>query len=132
MISINKEILSSKLEYRLVSVTYPAFPVDSILLAIVTSLDQISNCHFLIPIRPLSIFPECTPILISMFRERFSLQTIHVYSYKSSSLKNNCNMIVSVGVTDILSCEFVYSEFPARVHVYFYIISLHSIIVWLF
>lgn len=54
--------------------TYPALPVDSILLAIVTSFDQMSNCHFLIPIKPLRIFPEWTPILMSMFSDRFSLQ----------------------------------------------------------
>jgi len=47
------------------SFTYPGTPPDSIWLAMVTSSDQTSNCHFLSPSTPHSTEPEWTPIRMS-------------------------------------------------------------------
>ena len=45
--------------------THPGIPPDSSLLAMVTSLDQTSNCHLRRPRTPQSTDPECTPIRIA-------------------------------------------------------------------
>ena len=47
------------------SLTHPGIPPASSLLAMVTSLDQTSNCHFRSPSTPHSTDPECTPIRIA-------------------------------------------------------------------
>ena len=46
--------------------THPGIPPDSSLLAMSTSQDQTSNCHFLSPNTPHSTEPEWIPIRISM------------------------------------------------------------------
>lgn len=48
------------------SITHPGIPPDSSLLAMSTSQDQTSNCHFLSPNTPHSTEPEWIPIRMSM------------------------------------------------------------------
>lgn len=43
----------------------PGLPVDSILLARVTSLEKMSNLNFLVPTMPQLTDPECTPTRMS-------------------------------------------------------------------
>lgn len=58
-------------------IPHPGIPPDSSLLAMSTSQDQTSNCHFLRPNTPHSTEPEWIPIRMSMscfVRERTYLQ----------------------------------------------------------
>ncbi len=61
--------------------TYPGRPDDSMWLAIVTSSDQMSYCHFFRPRTPLRTNPEWTPIRMSSsstpVSERIVLATKH-------------------------------------------------------
>lgn len=57
--------------------THPGIPPDSSLLAMSTSQDQTSNCHFLRPRTPHSTEPEWIPMRMSMsclVRERTYLK----------------------------------------------------------
>ena len=66
-------------------ITYPGIPPDSNLLAIVTSFDQTSNCHFRRPRTPHKTEPEWTPIL--MDSSTFKSIITH---YITSPMGNEC------------------------------------------
>ena len=56
--------------------THPGIPPDSMLLARVTSLDQASNCHFLLPRTPANRVPEWMPTRMSKEETPVSLRTL--------------------------------------------------------
>ena len=109
------------------SYTHPGMPPDSILFASVTSFDQASNCHFILPRTPASTDPVWIPTRMSRVFTPVCLRTLlqkRIHSVtKISSLwvtitvlkkltlwvhdKKNCWKTVKIDFLMTFSCLFI-------------------------
>lgn len=71
------EFYWKRISILVVGLTHPGTPPLSKLLAISTSLDQMSNCHFLSPNTPHCSLPVWIPTLISTSTLNFSRTTLN-------------------------------------------------------
>ena len=78
--------LSRGQKINIESYSYPGIPPDSSLLAMVTSLDHTSNCHFLSPRTPQRTEPEWTPIRIES-----STDDLFLFTKLIAFIKNHLN-----------------------------------------